>query len=174
MAEETETPKVEEVKADAPAEPTAEEKPAEEVKSTSRKNARAEKKMKDALLRHNLTQLPNVSSVMMRKGAQIAWSFTEPEVYYIENVYVVFGEPSVQDAGRRAVDDLKKTIPEDTAPVEPGPTVVEDAVEEDASDLKSEDIDTIIQQTGVTRARAIQALRDAGNDLVTAVMNLAL
>jgi nascent polypeptide-associated complex subunit alpha len=173
MAEEGETPKVEETPADAPAAEPA--KPAEEVKQP-KKNSRAEKKMKDTLLKYNLNRLENVTSVAMRKDAQIVWKFVEPEVYFIENVYVIFGELSVQDAGRQAMDDLKKTIPEEVAPSEPAAKVVEDdvAAEEDPSDGRKEDIETIMQQTNVTRSRAIQALRDAGGDLVTAVMNLAL
>jgi nascent polypeptide-associated complex subunit alpha len=139
-----------------------------------RKSGRAEKKMKETLLRHNLQKLEGVNSVMMRKGAQLVWSFTQPEVYRLDNVYVIFGEPSASDPGVQAVQQLKSSAATDASPAEPAATVVEDAGEADATGLREEDINTIIQQTSVTRARAIEALRQADGDLVTAVMNLAL
>lgn len=46
--------------------------------------------------------------------------------------------------------------------------------EEEAPDFKEEDIFTIMCQSNVSRSRAIEALREANGDLVTAVMNLAL
>ncbi|OHT01182.1 Nascent polypeptide-associated complex subunit alpha [Tritrichomonas foetus] len=154
---------------------TTEEKPAEETpKPAARKNSRAEKKMKEALLKHNLKQLENVSTVMLRKGQQLMWTFSQPEVYYIENVYVIFGEPTMDDPGARAIDAIKNNAtPTETA--EPKVSVSEDVDDvEDAEGLKEEDITTIMQQSNVSRNRAIKALREANGDLVTAVMNLAL
>lgn len=164
----TET-KVEEVKEEA------KEEVKEEV--APRKVSRAEKKMKEALLKHNLKPLEKVSTVMMRKGQQIMWSFAQPDVYFIDDVYIIFGEPQMQDPGAKAVEQLKNSaVAEEAAPAEPAAKVVEDEQEGevDATGLKEEDINTIMQQSNVSRARAIKALRDADGDLVTAVMNLAL
>jgi nascent polypeptide-associated complex subunit alpha len=175
MAEPETVPKVEEVDTtvDAPEEST-EAKPADGDKPAARKNARAEKKMKDAFLKHNLTKLENVSTVMMRKTGSISWSFDSPEVYFLENCYVVFGEPNTTNPAEDAVRELKTTAGGDVPSSEPTPTVVEDGGEIDTAGLREEDIATIMQQTSVTRARAAEALREAGGDLVTAVMNLAL
>ena len=49
-----------------------------------------------------------------------------------------------------------------------------EAGNEDASDLKEEDIQTIMFQSNVSRSVAIKALREVNGDLVSAVMNLAL
>ena len=151
----------------------------EEQKPAPRKNNRAEKKMKEALLKHGLKPLEGVKSVMMRKGVQIMWTFTDPDVYCLENVYVVFGEPSMQNnPGQQALKELIKNsdVAEEKSE-EPATKVVDDTAgegEPDATGLKEEDITTIMQQANVTRARAIEALRGADGDLVTAVMNLAL
>jgi nascent polypeptide-associated complex subunit alpha len=113
----------------------------------------------------------------MRKAQQLMWTFSNPDVYQLENVFVVFGEPATQSAGDEAVKELKKTAVEDDAPAEVKPTIVEDeaaASEETPPDLKDDDIRTLMSQASVTRARAIDALREAGGDLVTAVMNLTL
>lgn len=163
--------------------PAEEAQPAEgsapenkETKPAPRKNSRAEKKMKEALLKNNLKQLEKVSTVMIRKGQQLMWTFSQPEVYYLENVYVIFGEPTMDDPAARAINAIHDNATTgDIAPTETtNTTVVDDNEEEDATDLKEEDINTIMQQSNVSRGRAIKALREANGDLVTAVMNLAL
>jgi nascent polypeptide-associated complex subunit alpha len=171
-AEETSTTATPE--AEVSATPAAADPPPTPSEPTKRKNSRAEKKMKDGLLKYGLTKLEGVTTVMMRKAQQLIWTFNNPDVYQLENVYVIFGEPSMQSAGDEAVKELKKTAVEDETPAEPKPTIVEDetaANEETPSDLKEDDITTLMGQAGVTRPRAIEALRDAGGDLVTAVMN---
>ena len=45
---------------------------------------------------------------------------------------------------------------------------------QECNEFKEEDINLIMQQSNVSRNRAISALREANGDLVTAVMNLAL
>jgi nascent polypeptide-associated complex subunit alpha len=159
----------------APAETAA--APAEEAKS-SRKNSRAEKKMRESLLKFGLKPVPGVSTVMMRKTAQqLIWNFASPDVYQLDNVYVIFGEVAMQNAGQEAVEELKKTAGDDDAPVESKPTIVDDepaAEQETPSDLKEEDITTLMGQANVSRAAAIEALHEAKGDLVTAVMNLTL
>jgi nascent polypeptide-associated complex subunit alpha len=143
-------------------------------KTTPRKNSRAEKKMKEALLKFNLKPLEKIATVMMRKSTQVIWTFNNPDVYYLENVYVVFGEPSMQDAGQQAVQELKKTAAEEEPAPEPEAKVIDDeaASQETPSDLKEDDINTLMSQANVPRSRAIEALREADGDLVTAVMNL--
>ena len=169
-AEATTTETVEETKA----EETASETKVEEVpKPAPRKQSRAEKKMRETLLKHNLQQLENVTNVMMRKGNQLMWTFASPDVYYIENVYVIFGEPSMDDPGKKAVETIQQNAQIPAAEEAPA-TVIKDDVEESAEGLKEDDINTVMQQSGVSRNRAIQALREANGDLVTAVMNLAI
>jgi nascent polypeptide-associated complex subunit alpha len=83
----------------------------------------------------------------------------------------------MQSAGDEAVKELKKTAVQDEAPADVKPTIVEDessVSQETPSDLKDDDITTLMGQANVSRARAIEALREAGGDLVTAVMNLTL
>jgi nascent polypeptide-associated complex subunit alpha len=139
-----------------------------------RKTSRGEKKMREALLKHNLKQIENVLTVFMRKPPQLHWQFEAPEVFVLDNVYVVFGEPVAQSPGQQAVKDLKTTAAAEEAPIEAAPKIVEDVEAGDATGLKEEDITTIMAQASVSRARAIEALNESGGDLVTAVMNLTL
>jgi nascent polypeptide-associated complex subunit alpha len=55
----------------------------------------------------------------------------------------------------------------------PEPVITDDG-DADSSGLDEKDIAMVIEQTNVSRARAIHALREADGDLVTAVMNLNL
>jgi nascent polypeptide-associated complex subunit alpha len=131
--------------------------------------------MRESLLRFGLKPVPGISTVMMRRTAQqLIWNFARPDVYQLNNVYVIFGEVSMQTAGAEAVEELKKT---DDAPAEPTPTIVDDepaGEQETPSDLKEEDIARLMWEANVTRAAAIEALREAHGDLITAVMNLCL
>jgi nascent polypeptide-associated complex subunit alpha len=140
----------------------------------TRKISRGEKKLREALLKHNLQPVENVSSAMLLKPPQIQWTFSNPEVYSLENVFVLFGEPSGPNAGEQAVQDLKTAAPAEEAPPQAAPKIVEDTQESDATGLKEDDINTVMGQASVSRARAIDALREANGDLVTAVMNLTL
>ena len=154
---------VEETKEEAKEEPK-EEKPA-------RKNSRAEKKMKDALLKHGIKPLENVMTVVMRKANQLVWTFSQPDVYCLENVYVVFGEPSMDPTGN-AMSQIAPEKVEEGEEKKDEAVVVDDSAEVDASGLKEEDITTCMQQANCSRAQAIDALKAADGDLVTAVMNL--
>jgi nascent polypeptide-associated complex subunit alpha len=169
---------------DAPVTTPTEESPEETPETPAdgskpaKKNSRAEKKMRESLMKFGLKPVPGVSTVMMRKTSQqLIWNFQSPQVYQLDNVYVIFGEVTMQNAGDEAVRELKKTAVEEESPAESKPTIVDDepaADQETPSDLKEEDITTLMGQANVSRAAAIEALRDAGGDLVTAVMNLTL
>ena len=164
MAEQVEIP--EQQVAETPKETIPEKAP--------RKINRAEKKMREALLKHNLKQLENVTTVTMMKGRQMVWTFTQPDVYYIDNVYIVFGESQMQDAGRRAVDELKDTVATEETPVEAKPEIKEEDVKVDETGLEENDINLVMTQANCSRSRAVGALREANGDIVTAVMNLTI
>ena len=164
MTEQEVVATVEETKEETKEEVKEEAKPA-------RKNSRAEKKMKDALLKHGIKPLENVMTVVMRKASQIVWTFSQPDVYCLENVYVVFGEPSMDPTGN-AMNAITPEKVEEGEEKKEETVVVDDAVEADASGLKEDDINVCMQQANVSRARAIEALKAADGDIVTAVMNL--
>ena len=72
----------------------------------------------------------------------------------------------------------KAPLPEEAA-TEGAKTGTEDAssgeeVELDATGLEPKDIDLVKQQAGVSRNKAIKALKANNNDLVTAIMELTM
>ena len=164
----------EEAHAQAPVEEKKEETKTEEIPPKQpRKINRAEKKMRDALLKHNLKELENVTTVTMRAGNQMVFSFSQPDVFYLDNVYIVFGENNRSDAASAASQSISDAAGK---AAEQAPVVVENEDEEapDATGLDENDIKMVMQQANVSRAKAIKALRDNNNDMVTAVMNLTV
>ena len=156
--------------------PAAEEKKEEEAPvKQARKINRAEKKMREALLKHNLTQLENVTTVTMRRGAELVFTFTQPDVYYLGDVYVVFGESNVQDAASNAAHEISNVATK-AAEEEKKDVVVseEDDANVDTTGLEESDIKMVMEQAKCSKARAVKALRDNNNDMVTAVMSLTV
>lgn len=88
------------------------------------------------------------------------------------SAYIVFGEPKVEDMGAlaqaSAASQLKPQVEEiGDAP----PELVEDDGEEvDASGVEDKDISLVMEQANVSRARAVKALKENGNDIVNAIM----
>lgn len=161
----------EEVKAETPVEEKKEEEaiPAK----PARKINRAEKKMREALLKHNLQELENVTTVTMRRGSQMVFTFTQPDVFFLGDVYVVFGESNMQDAASSAASEISNVA--GAAAEEAKPEVKEEEEGEvDATGLEESDIKMVMDQGKCSRARAVKALRDNNNDMVTAVMSLTV
>ena len=141
-----------------------------------RKINRAEKKMREALLKHNLTQLEGVTTVTMRRGAELVFTFSQPDVYYLGDVYVVFGESNMQDAASSAAAEISNVA--QTAGEEAEKTDVrveeEDDANVDTTGLEESDIQMVMDQAKCSKARAVKALRENNNDMVSAVMSLTV
>ena len=150
---------------------TTEETKEEIPPKPARKIGRAEKKMRDALLKHNLKELENVTTVTMRRGNQMVFTFTQPDVYYLDNVYIVFGESNMQDPARNIAQDISAIAKEEG---EEKKAVVNEEGEVDETGVEAADIEMVMQQANVSRARAVQALKDNNNDMVSAVMSLSV
>ena len=159
----------EEVKQTTETEATTEASPIEA--SATHKETRAEKNMKAALLKFNLKKLEKVSTVTIRRGINGVFSFANPEVYYVGDVYVVFGETQSASVGSQLSNLVDQ--PEASAEEEAKPVVADDE-NVDATGLDENDIKTIMEQGNVSRSRAVHALREADGDVVNAVMKLAL
>ena len=73
---------------------------------------------------------------------------------------------------------VKTAVPEEPAAegakVEGDEASSGEEVEQDATGLEQKDIDLVMQQAGVSRNKAIKALRTNNNDLVTAIMELTM
>merc|ERR1712176_1203454 len=152
---------------------------------TEGKQSRAQKKVMKAMSKLNLKKVPGIMKVVMRnsKKGNLLFSIHGGEVYKVpgSDTYIVFGEAVPEDflrnAQMKAAEKFK--VPETTAPAVPLATI-EDENEDDENvevstdGVAEKDIELVIQQAGVTKTKAIKALKNNGNDIVNAIMELTM
>ncbi|CAK7893771.1 nascent polypeptide-associated complex subunit alpha [[Candida] anglica] len=156
-----------------------------------------EKKARDLIKKLNLKQVPGITRVTFKQKGNLIYAIDSPDVFRSPaGTYVVFGEAKVDDMNKRIAEAqaqaaqqeaLSKAATADdkspeaiTADLEAASLLdkKEDDEEEeegevDESGLDSADIDIIIEQTQVSRAKAAKALRKHDGDMVNAIMELS-
>ncbi|KAG8905970.1 GAL4 enhancer protein [Tulasnella sp. 403] len=145
--------------------------------------SRAERKARKALQGMGLRRIPNINRVTLRRSKTVLLVVAQPDVYKSHNsdCYVIFGEAKVDDSGQAALGAhlaqqsaaaaaaAESHVEEDEGDVPPLEPVEDDeAVDETGLDPK--EIETVMTQTECTRAKAVQALKASGGDLVNAIM----
>lgn len=111
---------------------------------------------------------------------QILFVISKPDVFKSPNseTYVIFGEAKIEDlssqlqaqaAQQFRMQDLSKVMakPETSAAL-----TGEEEEEIDESDVEPRDIDLVMTQAGVSRAKAVKALKAHDGDIVSAIMEL--
>lgn len=149
------------------------------------KQSRSEKKARKAMSKLGLKPVAGVSRVAIRKSKNILFVINRPDVYKspASDTYIVFGEAKIEDLSQqaqvRAVDQFK--APEATpagADVQSAvpTTIAEESDEEevDESGVEAKDIELVMSQANVTRAKAVKALKNNQNDIVNAIMELTM
>merc|ERR1719187_1506288 len=181
--EATPAPVVEEVGAEEvkPAE-TATEEAGGDAEDAAGKQTRAQKKMMKAMSKLNLKHVPGIMKVVMRRKGNILFSIHGGEVYKApgSDTYIVFGEAQPEDlissAQREAAKKFKQ--PE---PAKPAVAKIEEEGEEEEEDgeidtegVEDKDIELVMAQAGVSKAKAVKALKKNSNDIVNAIMELTM
>jgi nascent polypeptide-associated complex subunit alpha len=134
---------------------------------------RAEKKARKVMERLGMKPVVGIMRVTLKMhGNQGFFTIFQPDVFEKSGSYIVFGEarqgsgiPSPQSQAAKRV----------TAPVaieKKEETVVEVEEEVDETGVEAKDIELVISQVGCSRAKAVQALKGNGGDLVNAIMSL--
>lgn len=147
------------------------------------KHSRAEKKSRKALQKLGLKTISGVTRVTVKKNKNYLFVISKPEVYKSPNsdTYILFGEAKIEDlsaaAQNRAAEQFK--IPESSnLNILPDPPAAEEDDEEDAdldeSGLEAKDIELVMSQADVSRAKAIKALKKSNKDVVDAIMGLTM
>ncbi|KAH7640624.1 nascent polypeptide-associated complex subunit alpha [Dermatophagoides farinae] len=136
------------------------------------KQSRSEKKARKAMSKLGLKLIPDV--------------YKSPA----SDTYIIFGEAKIEDLSQKAqmaaaekfkapegigsglsgVDGQPGTVGENIATA----TIPEEEEEGeiDMTGIEEKDIELVISQTGVTRTKAIKALRNHDNDIVNAILEL--
>merc|ERR1712004_389786 len=134
------------------------------------KQSRGEKKARKIMSKLGLKQVAGVSRVTIRKSKNILFVINKPDVYKnpASDTYIVFGEAKIEDLSQQAqmeaAQKFKAAIPEEE----------EDGEEVDASGVEEKDVELVMSQANVSKAKAVKALKNNANDIVNAIMELTM
>ncbi|XP_052000099.1 uncharacterized protein LOC127656018 isoform X2 [Xyrauchen texanus] len=167
-----------------PSNPQLQDSPADDSVSRA-KQSRSEKKARKAMSKLGLKQIHGVTRITIRKSKNILFVITHPDVFKspASDIYIVFGEAKIEDLSQQvhkaAAEKFK--IPLDPSPlpsdITPTLTIKEQSEEEEELDeggLEQRDIELVMAQANVSRAKAVRALRHNKNDIVNAIMELTM
>ncbi|XP_011040706.1 PREDICTED: nascent polypeptide-associated complex subunit alpha-like protein 1 [Populus euphratica] len=142
------------------------------------KQSRSEKKSRKAMLKLGMKPFPGVSRVTVKKSKNIMFVISKPDVFKSPNsdTYIVFGEAKIEDLSSQlqtqAAEQFKAPNPS-TSASQPEPlSTVQDDEDVDETGVEPKDIELVMTQAGVSRSKAVKALKAADGDIVTAIMEL--
>jgi nascent polypeptide-associated complex subunit alpha len=145
------------------------------------RQSKSEKKARKAMAKLSLRSIPGVNRVCIRKNKSILFIISNPDVYKspASDTYVVFGEAKIEDlsaqAQMAAAEKFKQPEPASVKPVVPKIEEEEDDEGEvDEEGVEAKDIELVMQQAAVSKAKAVKALKNNGNDIVNAIMDLTM
>eukprot|EP00672_Neobodo_designis_P027902 CAMPEP_0174829602 /NCGR_PEP_ID=MMETSP1114-20130205/2014_1 /TAXON_ID=312471 /ORGANISM="Neobodo designis, Strain CCAP 1951/1" /LENGTH=179 /DNA_ID=CAMNT_0016063355 /DNA_START=54 /DNA_END=593 /DNA_ORIENTATION=+ len=136
------------------------------------------KRYAKAMARLGLKPEQGILRVQIRKSAGLSFGIAKPEVYRFPNTttFVIFGETQFEEAASdasKAAAAVTSAAPEAAKPVAAA-AAEEDDGEVDASGLQEKEIDIVMTQAGVSRARAVKALKNNNGDIVNSIMELTM
>eukprot|EP01062_Namystynia_karyoxenos_P013098 TRINITY_DN1471_c0_g1_i1.p1 TRINITY_DN1471_c0_g1~~TRINITY_DN1471_c0_g1_i1.p1 ORF type:complete len:191 (+),score=93.69 TRINITY_DN1471_c0_g1_i1:85-657(+) len=143
------------------------------------RQTRSEKKSRKVMQKFGLKPFPGCTRVTIRKNKNVVFVIAQPDVYKSPqaNTYVIFGEAKIEDTTSRreqeAVAALKQAAkPADKPAAKDDEDDAEGEVDEEGVDAK--DIDLVVAQASVSRARAVKALKNNNGDIVNSIMELTM
>merc|ERR1711906_10981 len=152
------------------------------------KQSRSEKKSRKAMAKLGMKPVPGIIRVTVKKSKNILFVIKEPDVFKTSSdnpkspaTYVVFGKAEIEDLSAQATSAAVEQFKAPGAGLDVGPddTPKNDVAEgdddgdEDPGDLDENDIELVVKQAGVSKAKAIKALKQNENDVVNAIMALS-
>merc|ERR1711871_702627 len=148
------------------------------------KQSRSEKKSRKAMAKLGMKPVPGIIRVTVKKSKNILFVIKEPDVFKTSSdnpkspaTYVVFGKAEIEDlsaqATSAAVEQFKAPGAGNDAAALLEAGDGDDDGDEDAGGLDDNDIELVVKQAGVSKAKAIKALKQNDNDVVNAIMALS-
>lgn len=157
-----------------------------------------ELKAREAIEKLGLKPIPGITRVTFRKKNNQIFAIDSPEVFRSQGGnYIVFGEPKIDDftqrlakaqqqvasqtqdvspAGSDAILRDSASIQADLAAAtqsKPTLSADDDSSIVDETGLNAGDIELVMEQANVSRAKAVKALRQHDSDIVNAIMSLS-
>merc|ERR1712046_339934 len=161
---------------------------AEGESSGNGKQSRSEKKSRKAMAKLGMKPVPGIIRVTVKKSKNILFVIKEPDVFKTSSdnpkapaTYIVFGKAEIEDLSAQATSAAVEQFKAPGAGLDAAPDDApkleavdgDDEVDEDAGDLDENDIELVVKQAGVSKAKAIKALKQNENDVVNAIMALS-
>ncbi|KAF2404760.1 nascent polypeptide-associated complex, alpha subunit [Trichodelitschia bisporula] len=159
-------------------------------------HSRNEKKARKAIAKLGLKHIEGITRVTLRRPKNILFVINNPDVYKSpsSNTYIIFGEAKIEDLNSQAQASAAQQIAQEAAgdhaghdhaghshgkgkAVDHGDEKKEeeedDGEEVDEEGLEGKDIELVMQQAGVSRKKAVKALKENDNDIVNSIMALS-
>eukprot|EP00657_Telonema_sp_P-1_P001237 TRINITY_DN127_c0_g1_i1.p1 TRINITY_DN127_c0_g1~~TRINITY_DN127_c0_g1_i1.p1 ORF type:complete len:162 (+),score=78.42 TRINITY_DN127_c0_g1_i1:152-637(+) len=149
------------------------------------KQSRSEKKSRKAMQKLGMKPVPGIVRVTVKKSKNILFVIKEPDVFKTNDsntkgpqTFIVFGKAEIEDLSQQASNAAVEQFKPPSGEAIKAPEQVEEVDgdedgDEDAGDLDENDIELVVKQAGVSRAKAIKALKLNEKDVVNAIMALS-
>merc|ERR1712195_167132 len=149
------------------------------------KQSRSEKKSRKAMQKLGMKPVPGIGRVTVKKSKNILFVIKDPDVFKMNDsnpkgpqTFIVFGKAEIEDLSQQATNAAVEQFKPPTGDSKPAAEAVDeldgdDDGDEDAGDLDENDIELVVKQAGVSRAKAIKALELNDKDVVNAIMALS-
>ncbi|PIM99561.1 Transcription factor [Handroanthus impetiginosus] len=151
----------------------------------SSKQSRSEKKSRKAMLKLGMKPVTGVSRVTIKRTKNILFFISKPDVFKSPNseTYVIFGEAKIEDlssqlqtqaAQQFRMPDMGSVMAKSEIAAAAAASAQADEEEEevDETGVEPRDIDLVMTQAGVSRTKAVKALKTHNGDIVSAIMEL--
>ncbi|KAG8073223.1 hypothetical protein GUJ93_ZPchr0006g43966 [Zizania palustris] len=144
------------------------------------KQSRSEKKSRKAMMKLGMKPITGVSRITIKRAKNILFVVSKPDVFKspTSETYVIFGEAKIEDlssqlqaqaAQQFRMQDLSKVM---AKPDAAAAAAADEEEEVDETGIEARDIDLVMTQASVSRAKAVKALKAHDGDIVSAIMEL--
>jgi len=127
-----------------------------------------------------LKPVTGIIRATIKKSKSVLFVISKPDVFKssASDTYVIFGEAKIEDlnaAAQHAAAEQFKAAETEVSEVKATNAAVEEEDEEvDETGVDAKDIQLVMSQSGVSRSKAVAALKSNDNDIVNAIMELTM
>ncbi|KAF7112901.1 hypothetical protein RHSIM_RhsimUnG0180600 [Rhododendron simsii] len=147
----------------------------------SSNQSRSEKKSRKAMLKLGMKPVTGVSRVTIKRTKNVLFFISKPDVFKSLNseTYVIFGEAKIEDlrsqlqtqaAQQFRMPDMSAMAKFDISAIAGGAPADEEEEEVDETGVEPQDIDLVMTQAGMSKSKAVKALKTHNRDIVSSIM----
>merc|ERR1712060_30953 len=149
------------------------------------KQSRSEKKSRKAMQKLGMKPVSGIMRVTVKKSKNILFVISKPDVFKspASDTYIIFGEAKIEDLSAQAqtaaaeqfkAPDLPKQAEMAKIAEKPAIEEIDDSEEVDEAGVEPKDVELVMSQAGVSRTKAVKALKTNDGDIVNAIMELTM